>query len=73
MTEQGRLTMPDLCIRCGAGPATRAWAYCEPCWLIVCEETPAPGSPPAEPHRPADKAGLFAHQHAREDGPGALQ
>jgi hypothetical protein len=29
----------DLCIRCGAAPATPVeWPHCEPCYQIVCDE-----------------------------------
>ena len=31
--------MTDLCIRCGALPATPGdWLHCEPCFQDVCEE-----------------------------------
>ena len=31
--------MTDLCIRCGALPASKSdWLHCEPCFQDVCEE-----------------------------------
>ena len=31
--------MTDLCIRCGALPATKSdWLHCEPCFQAVCNE-----------------------------------